>query len=424
MPLKMNNLKFLAYAALVLSLTQAQAYYSHDSYEGTVTFIGFLEVDKGLPDSEIVRYAHDQMLYLAGPLQGAEKKSGPKRDQQIQLLDKFTDSQGRYMARYQYTGTLVLANSIQNTVAIRLPYNHTTIYKASNERCYSEGPGHIAAYFWNPLEKGCNLAEGKDYFTALANIVRKPNTTKTMPAYERLVNNNNEIRAVVVFGADDNAKGMNPPENAKDFNSEEYVKTRSYLLSQGFSRKTIPQNVREQECGKSVAAAPGFVEELTRQDHGRRIVIRLFWGVASIFDESSAYYCMIKEAVEKSSIYLYSGHSRLGDVTFDYVKQILNQPVRVNRDQYQIFGFFGCSSYSYYNLSYFAEKITPQDPTGTMNADIITNGVAGSFYSMADFNIKTLEPILNWSKNGSKSSWQQIIQSYPEAYLTGVNGDE
>jgi hypothetical protein len=99
-------------------------------------------------------------------------------------------------------------------------------------------------------------------------------------------------------------------------------------------------------------------------------------------------------------------------------------PIKMNRSQYQIYGFFGCSSYSYYNQSYFAAKASDGDPDGTKNMDIITNGVTGSFGSMTDFTIKTLSPILNWSARGTRTSWQQIMNSYSKRFLTGVNGDE
>jgi hypothetical protein len=102
----------------------------------------------------------------------------------------------------------------------------------------------------------------------------------------------------------------------------------------------------------------------------------------------------------------------------------MGSPIKMNQGQYQIYGFFGCSSYSYYNLSYFAAKASTGDPDGTRNADIITNGITGSFYAMADFSIKTVAPILTWSARGSKASWQQIMGSYSKKFLTGVNGDE
>ena len=102
----------------------------------------------------------------------------------------------------------------------------------------------------------------------------------------------------------------------------------------------------------------------------------------------------------------------------------VHAPIRMNPSQYQIYGFFGCSSYGYYNLSYFASRASTADPDGTRNTDIITNGITGSFFAMADFNIKTVTPILDWSARGTRTTWQQIMGSYAKTFLTGVNGDE
>ena len=115
---------------------------------------------------------------------------------------------------------------------------------------------------------------------------------------------------------------------------------------------------------------------------------------------------------------------RLVRLDLEYMGDQIGSPIKVDRGQYQIYGFFGCSSYSYYNLTYFAAKASNADPDGTKNADIITNGVTGSFYAMSDFTIKTVAPILNWSARGSRMTWQQIMGSYSKKYLTGVNGDE
>ncbi len=42
---------------------------------------------------------------------------------------------------------------------------------------------------------------------------------------------------------------------------------------------------------------------------------------------------------------------------------------------------------------------------------------------MTDFTVKTLRPIFDWSARGTRASWQQIVDSYSERFLTGVNGD-
>lgn len=408
---------------LTMTAISANAYYSHDSYEGKVTFTGMTQIADMLTDDAVRQYILQQHDYLAGPLQALAKKAGPKNDAQITITEKFRDASGRLMARYQYVGTMVLDKAITSTLTIRLPVDFSTIWENSTDACFSEA-NHRNAYFWNPVQKGCPLKENVDYFTFQASVSPLPNTTNTMPAYERLLNAHGEIRATLVFGADQDQLGMQQPDNNKDYNAPQFLTMRKYFAQQGFSRQIIPQDARERECGKSLATAPGHVEEFVRQDKAGKVVVRMFWGVVNLGDESSAFYCTLKHGVENGSILLYAGHSRVGGLDLNYMSYIIGQPIVMNPNQYQIFGFFGCSSYSYYNRSYFAARASGNDPSGTINTDIVTNGIAGSFYSMADFNIKTLTPILNWTTRGQKASWQQIIGSYPSSFLTGVNGDE
>ena len=419
----------LASLFFLLTCSTGFAYYSKDSYEAEVTFTGMVEIAADTPDFLITSsHVNTQLLYLAGPLGAAARKSAAKSDAQIDILGKQRDSKtGKLYARYRYTGTFVLDNELQDVVKIRLPLDPDTVREHSSDDCFTYGSRYRMGYFWNPLGKGCKLVEGVDYLTADGAIVKKlANTTNTTPAYERLTNSNGEIRMVVAFGADYDHKGRLPPDKNDDYNAPSYRDTRKFLLGQGFSVRTIPVDERERECGsaKPLASWPGYVEEFTRQDSGRRIVVRLYWGIANIGEQSNAFFCMAKEAAERGSVFLYSGHSRVGGLDLEYMGTQIGSPIKVNRSQYQIYGFFGCSSYSYYNLSYFASKASNDDPDGTKNMDIITNGVTGSFYDMADFTIKTVSPILDWSARGRKMTWQQITNSYSKRYLTGVNGDE
>ena len=414
---------------LLLTCSTAFAYYSKDSYEGDITFTGIVEIADDTPDFLIMpSYISRQLLYLAGPLQAAPRKAAAKNDGQIDILGKYRDNKnGKLYVRYRYTGTFVLDNGIQDVVKVRLPLNSDGIWERSSDDCFSWGSRYNMAYFWNPLGKGCKLVEGVDYFTADATIVAKrANTANTTPAYERLTNANGEIRIVLAFGADHDENGKVAPDKSKDYNAANYRDIRKFLLNQGFSVRTIAVDERERECGttKPLAASPGYVEEFARKDGGRRLIVRLFWGVANIGDESNAFFCMAKEAAERGSVFLYSGHSRVGGLDLKYMGDQIGSSIKMNHDQYHIYGFFGCSSYSYYNLSYFGAKASKADPEGTKNMDIITNGVTGSFDSMTDFTIKTMTPILNWSARGTKATWQQIMNSYSGTFLTGVNGDE
>jgi len=427
----LSRLRSAALASLLLLITcsTAFAYYSKDSYEADVTFTGMVEIEDNTPDFLITpSYISAQLLYLAGPLQAAPKKSAAKSNEQIDVLGKYRDSKtGKLYARYRYSGTFVLDNDIQGVVKIRLPLSPDRAMDHANDECFSYGAGHRMAYFWSPLDKGCKLVEGVDYFTADAAIVKKHiNTVNTSPAYDRLTNSNGEIRMVLAFGADDDNKGARAPAKNDDYNAANYRDARKFFLDHGFSVRTVAVDDRARECGtsKPLASSPGYVEEFTRQDPGRKIIARLFWGVANLGDESNAFYCMVKEAAERGSVFLYFGHSRVGGLDIKYMGDQIGSPIKVNQSQYQIYGFFGCSSYSYYNLSYFEAKATKADPEGTANTAIITNGITGSFYSMTDFAVKTIAPILNWSARGSRTSWQQIVNSYSNRFLTGINGDD
>ena len=419
----------LAGCAVLFTASTAFAYYSKDSYEADVTFTGIVEIADDTPDFLLLpSYISRQLLYLAGPLQAAPRKAAAKNDAKIDVLERYRDSKtGKHYVRYRYTGTFVLDNGLQDVVKIRLPLNLDEIWERSTVNCFSWGDKYRMAYFWAPLNKGCPLVDGADYFTADGAIVaKKANTTNTAPAYERLANGNGEIRIVLTYGADDDKNGKTTPDKNTDYNAANYRDIRKFLLAQGFSVRTVPVDERERECGntKPLAASPGHVEEFARKDGGRKIVVRLFWGVTNIGEDSVAFFCMAKGAAERGSVFLYAGHSRVGLLDLKYMGDQIGAPIKMNAGQYQIFGFFGCSSYSYYNLSYFAAKASTSDPEGTTNADIITNGVTGSFGSMTDFTVKTLTPIFNWSARGTRATWQQIMNSYSERFLTGVNGDE
>lgn len=427
----LNHLLSAALTGCLLLLTgsPAFAYYSKDSYEGEVTFTSMVEIAEDTPDFLLEpSYISRQLPYLAGPLQAAPKKAAAKNDAKVDVLGKHRDSKtGKLYVRYRYTGTFVLDNGLQDVVKIRLPLSLDEVWERSSDNCFSWGDKYRMAYFWAPLNKGCPLVDGVDYSTADGTIAAKrANTANTAPAYERLANGNGEIRIVLTFGADDDKNGKSAPDKNTDYNAVNYRDSRKFLLNQGFSVRTIPVDERERECGNTrpLAASPGHVEEFARKDGGRKIVVRLFWGVTNIGEDSVAFFCMAKEATERGSVFLYAGHSRVGLLDLTYMGEQIGAPIKMNHTQYQIYGFFGCSSYSYYNLSYFAAKASKADPEGTKNANIITNGITGSFGSMTDFTIKTLTPIFSWSARGTKASWQQIMNSYSERFLTGVNGDE
>ena len=49
---------------------------------------------------------------------------------------------------------------------VRLPLNLDEVWERSSDNCFSWGSRYRMAYFTYPMEKGCKLVEGVDYFTA------------------------------------------------------------------------------------------------------------------------------------------------------------------------------------------------------------------------------------------------------------------
>lgn len=267
----------------VVTCSPSFAYYSKDSYEGEVIFTGMVEIPDDTPDSVIKpSYINLQLLYLAGPLGAAARKSAAKSDEQVEILGKHRDAKtGKLNVRYRYAGTFVLDNQIQDAAKVRLPLNPHDVREHSSDDCFTYGSRYPMAYFWNPVGKGCKLVEGVHYFTTDATITKKlANTTNTTPAYERLTAANGEIRLILAFGADDDRKGKLAPDKNDDYNAPNYRDTRKFLLDQGFSGRTVPVDQRERECAtaKPLATAPGYVEEFTRTDGSRKIVARLSGG--------------------------------------------------------------------------------------------------------------------------------------------------
>ena len=72
----------------------------------------------------------------------------------------------------------------------------------------------------------------------------------------------------------------------------------------------------------------GYVEEFARKDGARKIVVRLFWGVTNIGEDSNAFFCMAKEAAERGSMFLYAGHSRVGFLDLKYMGDQIGSPIK------------------------------------------------------------------------------------------------
>lgn len=441
--------------ALVLSSNayaqrERKLYVGSNSTEAIMTFRG--EVQISSPTKPTAGEVNDaiaaQVQHLFGTMSVASAKAVPKGDFDItgKTAPKVV-SKGVWSVTYNYKDTIVLENRKPDskTYDIVLPINPSTIYEESkvgnhypctDEHYQSEGDFW---YFWNPAQFGCELVEDKpnqpgQYRVIAASVTRQPNTKISYPEYKRLVDKNNEVLTYVFFGLDEADHGHNPITSS-DVNAKNFREIRDHILRQGYtSVKWKADRVKEFTNGAE-GIAP-YVEDLTKEINGVKLVLRFFFGETGITENSTAFHWFYKDALENASIMIYGGHSGLGGhLALESIEDNLTNAnggtkvsIRPNKSRYQIYFFDSCSSYSYYNKDYFGRKATDRDTKGTKNLDIFTNGLATLFGSMPNSTNKTIEAVetaLEYAFKGEQLvTYQTLAKAIDDDNLFGINGDE
>ncbi len=325
-------------------------------------------------------------------------------------------------------GTFVLENGIKDVVKVRLPLNLDTVWDRSSEHCFSYGTTYQYAYFWNPLGKGCQLVEGVDYFTADATIERRhANTTSTLPAYERLTDANGELRIVLAFGADKDDNGKLAVDQEQGLQCRELPRRAQIPGEPGLFRadragRRAPARLWNAEAPRFGAGPGGGVHAQGPWPQDRRPL--MFWGVANIGDESNAFFCMVKEAAERGSVFVYAGHSRVGGLDLEYMGTPARRAHQDDPRKVPDLRVLRLFELQLLQPLLFRRQGLERRSRGNeerrhrhQRRDRVVRDHGG-------FNIKTIAPILNWSARGTRTTWQQIVNSYSERFLTGVNGDE
>ncbi|MEI6397360.1 MAG: hypothetical protein WCO71_01195 [Pseudomonadota bacterium] len=256
-------------------------------------------------------------------------------------------------------------------------------------------------YFWNPRLEGCPL-KNKDMVRVQAHFTPVEETTSTYPDYARLYGTGGDrktVKAAIVFGIDENF-------HSGDLGRVSYAGFTKNLLVHGYQR-TLREPLRE------VFTHPGA-------DFDAEISVYLENPETKRFDET------VFEALETADIFLYDGHSGLGGhLEPARFEEFLGRKLELPKDKYQIYIFQGCSTYAYYNESYFKLKKSDADPSGTKNLDIVTAGIELLFENGADQDFAIIDGLVG----ATRPSWQKIITDIyavaPESTaLHQVNGDE
>ena len=308
------------------------------------------------------------------------------------------------------------------TAKIPLPENPSTIYLDSWPDRVEKGPNFCTDpdyqslgdfwYFWSPDRPDCPASFKDHLIYADATFKRLPNTTTTYPEYDRL-GTPDLLKIYMAQGPFANVK------DPKDIGNGIYQTEMQYFKTMGFK-----------EDPKSDANHKLLV--LT-QDNGRRVELHTaFLNITHRLDTKGEFTDFVKEGLTEGDIFIYNGHSGLGGTLpvsrFGTAKNPLQLP-----SKYQIFFFDGCSTFAYYNSSYFALKKSASDPQGTKNLEIITTGLEALFQFNPSVSYKLVWHALN---SDQPHTWQAVIDDLTKTVKDSnfsmakysphyhVNGDE
>ena len=427
-------LSFVSLEAMSKSMqrqNEKKLYVGSNSTEAVMTYNGVVQFESDTkPDMSIAKQLVEmQIQHTIGPMSAAKFTAVPKGDHVITNIKILSKEGTKYKIGYSFEGRVVVENGPTTTYDLVLATDPTEIYAASfvgdvspctDSHYQSEGDFW---YFWNPNQSGCKLKKGVDYTVIKANITRFKNTQLSYPEYQNLPDANGNINIHVLFGMDDN-KTERDALISSDINAENYRAFRNYLVKKGYTAKKWTLA----EVKKIVKTRNGvypFVETIQKG----KIIYRFFFGPSAINEDSLAFHWFYKDAIENSSVMIYGGHSGLGGhLDLNSIEANLGEPIKFPKNKYQIYFFDSCTSYKYYNQSYFERKATASDPNGTKKLDIFTNGLSTYFHVMPDSNkalAEAFDKALGYAVAGNGFvSYQTLAKQIDSDNLFGIIGDE
>lgn len=416
---------------------ERKLYVGSDSTEAALAFEAFVQFKSaGTPTKILVdRTINAQLTHLFGPLGDAKAYAVPKGEHQVANVRVTALSPGLWRADYSYNGRIVVKNGPTTSLEVILPVDPATAFYAGvdNGRNLCTDPHYQTPqyfwYFWNPRKLGCKMVEGRDYMVLSGRLQRLPNTEQTFPEYERLADANGVIRVSVMMGMNDSSLPSDP-NLSTDVNADNFRQIQRTLLASGWTSRVLTARDIATIVKVPLRTVP-YVEEFSKrvvQANTRRefqLVLRIMFGPSGLYDDSAAFHWFFKDGLENSAVFIYDGHSGLGSyLDVGQIEQLRGFKFQLPRDRYQIYFFNGCSTYPYYNSMFFERKMTPQDPRGSKNLDIFTNGLSTYFYTMGNSNLVLLDGIEMWANGRARLSYQQMARKIDSGNLFGVNGDE
>ena len=428
------------------------AFVSKKASEATLTYSWFVEMESaGKPTvAEAKEQVAEQVQHMFGPMERSDVMAAPKEDHKITVKASGIEQieEGRWRIAYDYEGTIVLENGPRTKYRFLLPVNPDKIYQAAmvgrknpctDEHYQDEGDFW---YFWSPAGWGkdefpnCKLRsnqngrveDGEDYELVSASVERLPKDRTTYPEYDRLAEKN--VIDVHLFYGMDEAEGVVDPYKSRDINADIYKGVARGLKANGFELRKWSEDEIHSVVPQASLESPVFVEEAVKDySSGLKLRVRLFFGQTGIDEEAAGFHYFFRDALKSSSVMIYNGHSGLGGhLDLQAIADLHGFRIAPNKNRYQIYFFNSCTSYTYYNTTYFNRKRAKGkksvDTTGTKNLDIMANGLATAFEGMDEVDLALVNAIDKFAQRKTWTSFQRIARDVDTDNLFTVNGDE
>jgi hypothetical protein len=373
-----------------------------------------------------------QLKHMHGPMSRSSIKAAPRGNDRISGIKISGNAGARslFTAEYSFKGVIALQLGDFDTYSFPLPVNPYAIYSQSRVLNVSKpypctDPDYTSEgdfwYFWSPERPDCQLVEGREYTTVHAQLKRIETRADTLPDYERLIQDGQIKISVLIAPNHDKRSTRKNPLELDDEGAKVFTQLRDALRKGGFQESEYTSRELSEFIGGKLKKP--FLRKFTKSTPRANLVIRVYYG--SVSKSPKDFHHTFKHALENDSVVIYAGHSGLGgNLRLTSIEKENGFTIRPKLDQYQIYLFNGCSTYTYYNKQYFERKATAEDPQGTANLDILTNGLATVFSAVGNSTVTFIAAIDRWAMRGEKTSYRELAKKIDSRNLFGVNGDE
>lgn len=357
------------------------------------------------------------------------------------MINKITSEKVKsdtiYRAEYSYLDEVAFAKSLlskgEMKLKLRLPKNPTTIYsfgnvgktnKCTDDHYNSEGDFW---YFWSPYKPACPKPFMDQTILVDANMKPIKSTEITFPDYQK-IEADGLVEIVYLVGPNEKKT------NENDEGRQAFEKTFDLLLigkgalDQGnpflasgttdYFKKLPDAN----DLRFTVAEKTEFTRTLTAERNGLKYKIYMY--LIDQDEEFPLFRETLRGALQHADIVVYDGHSGLG-YNLDITRLFDDGEASLPKDKYQVYFFNACSTFAYYNQTYFDRKKTKVDPLGTKNLDIATTSIGALFSVAAATDVVFMHSLVS----GAYPSWQNIMDTVyavdpDSSALTQINGDD